>query len=156
MSAEMPCQGQLRLSDRNLRGTLGPVPLVNENQGDNFYIDWVQLLCTYWYRDICQVPGLLWFPSVGPACVSMQGVQAWEHTFQTETDDRDYINSMEIYYLWVDDCMCVPEGILVCASGCVFVCLCMCVWVFACAFACVCVCVSVTWCTYVHFSQYRI
>jgi len=37
MSAEMPCQGQLRLRDKNLRDTLGPVPGVNETQGDKFY-----------------------------------------------------------------------------------------------------------------------
>jgi len=29
MNAEMPCQGRLRLSDRNLRDTLGPVPRVS-------------------------------------------------------------------------------------------------------------------------------
>jgi len=37
MSAEMPCQGQLRLSDRNLRETMGRVPGVNETQGDKSY-----------------------------------------------------------------------------------------------------------------------
>jgi len=29
--AEMPCQGQLRLSDRNLTDILGPAPGVNED-----------------------------------------------------------------------------------------------------------------------------
>jgi len=37
MSAEMPGQGRLRLTDRNLRDILGPAPGVNETQGDKSY-----------------------------------------------------------------------------------------------------------------------
>jgi len=118
----------------------------------------VQLLCTYWYRDSEQVPGLLWFPSVGPACVSMQGAQAWQHTFETETEHHEYIDSMKIYYLWVDDCMCDVYWCILHTLACTHACtharlqkrkhtrVLVCMRVHVCA--CVCVCASVYLCVY--------
>jgi len=56
MSAEMPCQGQLRLNDRNLRDTLVPVravPGVNETQGYNSY---------QWHVEGMRASGGTWEP----------------------------------------------------------------------------------------------